>query len=127
MPKGPSRLRAGLHHKKEARPHGPAKAEKATQSAQLGRAHEAHRHRREPGQGEAVKKPPPPTAAQQAVDDLYRDIRQRVEQARAQVVTQVNQALVLTYWHIGKAIKTQVVQASERPTVPACSNSWPHA
>jgi hypothetical protein len=36
MPKGPSRLRAGLHHKKEARPHGPAKAEKATQSAQLG-------------------------------------------------------------------------------------------
>jgi predicted RecB family endonuclease len=57
-----------------------------------------------------VKKPPPPTAAQQAVDDLYRDIRQRVEQARAQVVTQVNQALVLTYWHIGKAINTQGVQ-----------------
>lgn len=56
----------------------------------------------------------PPTApagpAAPEVDALYQDIRQRVEQARAQVLTQVNQALVLSYWHIGKAIKTRVLQ-----------------
>jgi hypothetical protein len=57
-----------------------------------------------------VKKPLPQTTAEQAVDALYQDIRQRVEHARAQVLTQVNQALVLTYWHIGKAIRTQVLQ-----------------
>lgn len=43
------------------------------------------------------------------VDALYQDIRQLVEQARAQVVVQVNQALVLTYWHIGKTIKQSVI------------------
>ncbi|MFG6429461.1 PDDEXK nuclease domain-containing protein [Roseateles sp. LYH14W] len=52
------------------------------------------------------------------VDTLYQDTRQRVEQARAQVLTQVNQALVLTYWHVGKAIKTQVLQG-ERATYGA--------
>ena len=43
------------------------------------------------------------------VDSLYEGIRQLVERARAQVLTQVNQALVLTYWHIGKTIKTEVL------------------
>ena len=55
-------------------------------------------------------RPLPPVPTEHTVDALYQDIRQRVEQARAQVLTQVNQALVLTYWHIGKAIKTQVLQ-----------------
>ncbi len=52
-----------------------------------------------------------PTAApiDPAVDALYQDIKQLVEQARAQVVVQVNQALVLTYWRIGKTIKQTVV------------------
>lgn len=49
----------------------------------------------------------------QAVDALYQGIKQLVDGARSQVLTQVNQALVLTYWHIGKAIKTQILQ-SER-------------
>jgi predicted nuclease of restriction endonuclease-like (RecB) superfamily len=48
-------------------------------------------------------------AADPAVDALYRDIRELVERARTQVVVQVNQALVLTYWHIGKTIKQTVV------------------
>ncbi|MBP1468281.1 DUF1016 family protein [Candidatus Chloroploca sp. M-50] len=42
-------------------------------------------------------------------DKLYQDIRQLIESARAHVVTQVNQALVLTYWHIGKTITTDVL------------------
>lgn len=53
---------------------------------------------------------PPTVPAEPEVDALYQDIRQRVEHARAQVLTQVNQALVLTYWHVGKVIKTQVLQ-----------------
>ena len=57
-----------------------------------------------------MKKTLPSPAAEQAVDALYLSIRQRVEQARAQVLTQVNQALVLSYWNIGRAIKTQVLQ-----------------
>ena len=46
----------------------------------------------------------------QAVDALYLDIRHLVDRARSKVLTQVNQALVLTYWHIGKSIKTRVLQ-----------------
>jgi predicted nuclease of restriction endonuclease-like (RecB) superfamily len=42
-------------------------------------------------------------------DKLYHDIRQLIESARAHVVTQVNQALALTYWQIGKTIKTEVL------------------
>lgn len=42
-------------------------------------------------------------------DKLYQDIRGLIESARAHVVTQVNQALVLTYWHIGKTITTEVL------------------
>jgi hypothetical protein len=52
---------------------------------------------------------PPATPPDPAVDDLYQSIKQLVEQARAQVVVQVNQALVLTYWHIGKTIKQSVI------------------
>ena len=42
-------------------------------------------------------------------DQLYQDIRQLIESARAHVVTQVNQALALTYWQIGKTITTEVL------------------
>ena len=57
---------------------------------------------------EAMTQPALPDSP--AIDGLYADIRQLVERARAQVLTQVNQALVLTYWHIGKTIKTGVLQ-----------------
>lgn len=50
--------------------------------------------------------PLPRPSTDPAVGALYLDIRPRVEQARAQV----NQALLLNYWHIGKAIKTQALQ-----------------
>jgi predicted nuclease of restriction endonuclease-like (RecB) superfamily len=43
-------------------------------------------------------------------EQLYQQIKCLIEQAKAEVVTQVNQALVLTYWHIGKLIKTEVLQ-----------------
>jgi len=42
-------------------------------------------------------------------DRLYHDIRQLIESARMHVVTQVNQTLALTYWHIGKIITTEVL------------------
>jgi predicted nuclease of restriction endonuclease-like (RecB) superfamily len=57
--------------------------------------------------------PHDPSHAVQAVDGLYLGIKQLVDRARSQVLTQVNQALVITYWHIGKSIKTEVLQ-SER-------------
>ena len=44
------------------------------------------------------------------VDNLYEGIRQLVQHARSQVLTQVNQALVLTYWRIGKTINLEVLQ-----------------
>jgi predicted nuclease of restriction endonuclease-like (RecB) superfamily len=43
------------------------------------------------------------------IDPIYRDIRQLIEAAKSQVVAQVNQALVLTYWQIGKTIKQHVI------------------
>ncbi|MDY0162789.1 PDDEXK nuclease domain-containing protein [Desulfobotulus sp.] len=43
------------------------------------------------------------------VDRLYQDIRHLIESARSQIVTQVNQALVFTYWQIGKTITTEVI------------------
>ena len=55
-----------------------------------------------------MNKPRIPATA--AVDTLYDGIRQLVERARSQVLTQVNQALVLTYWHIGKTIKMEILQ-----------------
>ncbi|CAN5197976.1 PDDEXK nuclease domain-containing protein [soil metagenome] len=57
-----------------------------------------------------MKKPAlPESSVASAVDTLYDGIRQLVERARAQVLTQVNQTLVLTYWQIGKAIRTEVL------------------
>ena len=55
-----------------------------------------------------MTQPALPTTA--ALETLYAGIRQLVEHARAQVLTQVNQALVLTYWQIGKTIQTEVLQ-----------------
>jgi predicted nuclease of restriction endonuclease-like (RecB) superfamily len=40
---------------------------------------------------------------------LYQAIRQLIETSKSQVMTQVNQALVLTYWNIGRMIKTTLV------------------
>lgn len=53
-------------------------------------------------------KPPEPASAPQ-LDALHSEIRQLIEAARGHVVTQVNQALVLTYWQIGKTIRTHVL------------------
>lgn len=44
------------------------------------------------------------------VEHIYQDICHLIESARIQVVSQVNQTLVLTYWQIGKRIKTEVLQ-----------------
>ncbi|MBL6985772.1 MAG: hypothetical protein ISR72_01805 [Methylobacter sp.] len=54
-----------------------------------------------------MKHPTPPLATD--LDALYDEIRQLIETAKAHVLTQVNQALVLTYWQIGKTIKTEVL------------------
>lgn len=53
-----------------------------------------------------TQKTPPEIPA----DSLYKEIRQLIEAARGHVLTQVNQALVLTYWQIGKRIKTEILQ-----------------
>jgi predicted nuclease of restriction endonuclease-like (RecB) superfamily len=37
---------------------------------------------------------------------LYQNIKALIERSKAQLVTQVNQTLVLTYWSVGKTIKT---------------------
>lgn len=42
-------------------------------------------------------------------DALYQSIKGLIERSRSQVVAQVNQTLVLTYWQIGKIIKTTLV------------------
>jgi predicted nuclease of restriction endonuclease-like (RecB) superfamily len=55
-----------------------------------------------------MTQPNPPTTAN--IDTLYQDIRQLIEAAKTHVATQVNQALVLTYWQIGKTIKTELLQ-----------------
>jgi len=55
-----------------------------------------------------MTQPNPPATAN--IDTLYQDIRQLIEVAKTHVATQVNQALVLTYWQIGKTIKTELVQ-----------------
>lgn len=41
---------------------------------------------------------------------LLQSIKQLIEQAKSHAASQVNQTLVLTYWHIGQLIKTQVLQ-----------------
>lgn len=40
---------------------------------------------------------------------LYQSIKGLIERSRSQVVAQVNQTLVLTYWQVGKTIKTTLV------------------
>jgi DUF1016 N-terminal domain len=55
-----------------------------------------------------MTQPNPPTTVN--IDTLYQDIRQLIEAAKTHVATQVNQALVLTYWQIGKTIKTELLQ-----------------
>ena len=55
-----------------------------------------------------MTQPNPPVTAN--IDTLYQDIRQLIEAAKTHVATQVNQALVLTYWQIGKTIKTELLQ-----------------
>jgi hypothetical protein len=55
-----------------------------------------------------MTQPNPPATAN--IDTLYQDIRQLIEAAKTHVATQVNQALVLTYWQIGKTIKTELLQ-----------------
>jgi predicted nuclease of restriction endonuclease-like (RecB) superfamily len=55
-----------------------------------------------------MTQPNPPDASD--IDTLYQDIRQLIVVAKTHVVTQVNQALVLTYWQIGKTIKTELLQ-----------------
>jgi predicted nuclease of restriction endonuclease-like (RecB) superfamily len=55
-----------------------------------------------------MTQPNPPATTN--IDTLYQDIRQLIESAKAHVVSQVNQTLVLTYWQIGKTIKTEILQ-----------------
>jgi len=45
-------------------------------------------------------------------NELYSDIKQLISTARQKAVTQVNQTLIVTYWHIGKRIHTQILQAN---------------
>lgn len=44
-----------------------------------------------------------------ALDALHQEIRCLIETARTHVVSQVNQALVLTYWHVGNTIRARVL------------------
>jgi predicted nuclease of restriction endonuclease-like (RecB) superfamily len=41
---------------------------------------------------------------------LIEQIKEYIEQSRKQVISIVNQALIMTYWHIGKIINTQILQ-----------------
>jgi len=50
-----------------------------------------------------------PATPSNSADALYRNIRKLIETAKIHVAIQVNQALVLTYWQIGKTIKTEVL------------------
>jgi len=42
-------------------------------------------------------------------DILYSEIKQMIEKSRVRVVSQINKGLLLTYWHIGKKIQTQLL------------------
>lgn len=52
---------------------------------------------------------PPIQPVTTKVDTLHGEIRQLIETAKAHIVSQVNQTLVLTYWQIGKMIKNELV------------------
>lgn len=43
---------------------------------------------------------------------LYAEIKQLIQDAKINVASQVNQGLVLTYWHIGKRIQIQILQSN---------------
>jgi len=43
------------------------------------------------------------------LDILYLEIKEMIEESRAKVVSQINKGLLLTYWHIGKKIQTQLL------------------
>ncbi|MES2674107.1 MAG: PDDEXK nuclease domain-containing protein [Pseudomonadota bacterium] len=51
-----------------------------------------------------------PPLQEPEAQNLYGSIRELIQLARRQVATQVNHMLVLTYWRIGKLIKTEISQ-----------------
>ena len=51
-----------------------------------------------------------PGPVSSSVDALYHNIQHLIETAKNGVVVQVNQALVMTYWQIGKTVKTELLQ-----------------
>ncbi len=44
------------------------------------------------------------------LNSLFEDIKTILNKSRQYAVTQVNQSLILGYWHIGKLIKEEMVQ-----------------
>jgi DUF1016 N-terminal domain len=52
---------------------------------------------------------PPDQSAFGDDEALYQSIKALIDRSRLQVVAQVNQTLVLTYWHVGKTIKTTLL------------------
>jgi predicted nuclease of restriction endonuclease-like (RecB) superfamily len=66
--------------------------------------------RTEFSEGEAMTLSNPPDRSALGDDEaLYQTIKALIERSRVQVVAQVNQTLVLTYWQVGKTIKTTLV------------------
>lgn len=51
-----------------------------------------------------------PVSQETEQDGLYREVKALIEQSKAHVVSHVNQTLVLTYWQIGKMIRTQLLE-----------------
>ncbi len=56
-----------------------------------------------------IGKPAGPATAV-AGDDLLKDLRSLIDQARTRVAQQVNTELVTLYWHIGTRIKTEILR-----------------
>jgi predicted nuclease of restriction endonuclease-like (RecB) superfamily len=52
---------------------------------------------------------PPDQSAFGDDEALYQSIKALIDRSRTQLVAQVNQTLVLTYWHVGKTIKTTLL------------------
>lgn len=48
--------------------------------------------------------------SQEIEETLFKDLAQIIEQGKQQVVAQVNSALTLTYWHIGKKINEHILK-----------------
>jgi predicted nuclease of restriction endonuclease-like (RecB) superfamily len=64
---------------------------------------------REFGEGDAMTLSNPSDPSAIGDEALYQNIKALIERSKAQLVTQVNQTLVLTYWNVGKIIKTTLV------------------